>query len=92
MNDNKFCSECKIKIDENNYKKDRTVCKSCYNKNKRKNQNNTSIHETKIANVNSKKQKHDSNPKVLTLENHRHVIIGPSNVGKTYFMLKNLKK
>ena len=34
MNDNKFCSACKIKIDENNYKKDRTVCKSCYNKKK----------------------------------------------------------
>ena len=41
MNDNKFCSACKIKIDENNYKKDRTVCKSCYNKKKRKNEYNT---------------------------------------------------
>ena len=29
-----------MKIDTNNYKKDRTVCKSCYNKNKRKNNNN----------------------------------------------------
>ena len=27
-------------IDINNYKKDRTVCKTCYNKNKRKNNNN----------------------------------------------------
>ena len=26
-------------IDINNYKKDRTVCKTCYNKNKRKNNN-----------------------------------------------------
>ena len=84
MNDNKFCSVCKIKIDENNYKKDRTVCKNFYNKNKRKNQNNTSIYETKIANVN--------NPNVLKLENHRHVVIGPSNVGKTYYMLKVLEK
>ena len=79
MNDNKFCSACKIKIDENNYKKDRTVCKKCYNKKKRKNEYNTSIHETKITNVS-------------TYENHRHVIIGPSNVGKTYYMLKVLEK
>ena len=28
-------------IDINNYKKDRTVCKTCYNKNKRKNNFNT---------------------------------------------------
>ena len=75
MNNNKFCSACKMKIDENNYKKDRTVCKKCYNKKKRKNEYNTSIHETKITNVSA-------------YENHRHVIIGPSNVGKTYYMLK----
>ena len=84
MNDNKLCSACKIKIDENNYKKDRTVCKKCYihviyNKKKRKNEYNTSTHETKLTNV-------------LTYENHRHVIIGPSNVGKTYYMLKVLEK
>ena len=96
MNDNKICSVCKIKIDENNYKKDRTVCKSCYNKKKRKNKYISPIHETKITNVtnvnNKKKQKHDNNPNFLTLENHRHVVIGPSNVGKTYYMLKTLEK
>ena len=25
-------------------------------------------------------------------ENHRHVVIGPSNVGKTYYMLKIQEK
>ena len=73
MNDNKICKVCKIKIDEDNYKKHRTICKSCYNKKKRKNKYISPIHETKITNVNN----------VLTLENHRHVVIGPSNVGKT---------
>ena len=29
---------------------------------------------------------------VSKFENHRHVIIGPSNVGKTYYMLKVLEK
>ena len=33
----KNCSACNIKLDINNYKKDRTVCKDCYNKKKRKN-------------------------------------------------------
>ena len=93
MNDNKICSVCKIKIDENNHKKDRTVCKSCYNKKKRKNKYISPIHETKITNVNNKKkQKHNNTPNVSTYENHRHVLIGPSNVGKTYYLLKVLEK
>ena len=78
-------------IDINNYKKDRTVCKTCYNKNKRKNnidtlatkKINTSYEQLDIENVTNK---------VSEFENHRHVIIGPSNVGKTYYMLQVLKK
>ena len=69
---NRNCTACNILIDINNYKKDRTVCKTCYNKNKRKNK--------------------DNNTNVSTYENHRHVIIGPSNVGKTFYMLKVLEK
>ena len=38
MNKNKKCSVCIIKLDIKNYKKDRTVCKDCYNKKKRKKQ------------------------------------------------------
>ena len=75
-------------IDENNYLKHKTVCKSCYNKNRRKNTSiekkiDTTPHQPKIDNVNNK---------VSELENHRHVVIGPSNVGKTYYMLKVLEK
>ena len=66
----------------NNYTKDRTVCKICYVKNKRKNNNNTlssnetntSYQQPNIENVNNN---------VSTYENHRHVVIGPRNVGKT---------
>ena len=36
MDKNKNCSVCKIKLDINNNKKDRTVCRDCYNKKKRK--------------------------------------------------------
>ena len=75
----------------NNYKKDRTVCKNCYNISRRKNnintlppnKNNTSYQQLNIENVNND---------ASTYENHRHVVIGPSNVGKTYYMLKVLEK
>ena len=88
---NRNCTACDIMIDINNYKKDRTVCKTCYNKNKRKNNNdtlptkkiNTSYQHPNLENVNNKVSKY---------ENHRHVITGPSNVGKTYYMLKILEK
>ena len=76
-------------IDINNYKKDRTVCKSCYNISKRKNNINTLPPNKKIENVDNNK---DNNPNLSSHENHRHVVIGPSNVGKTYYMLKILEK
>ena len=37
MDKNKNCPVCNITLDINNYKKDRTVCRDCYNKKKRKN-------------------------------------------------------
>ena len=44
---NRNCTACNIMIDVNNYKKDRTVCKSCYNISKRKN-NNVTLPTNKI--------------------------------------------
>ena len=51
-------------IDIKKYKKDLTVCKTCYNKNKRKDNNtylppnkiNTSYQQPNIENVNNKKK------------------------------------
>ena len=37
MDKNKNCSVYNIKLDINNYKKDRIVCRDCYKKKKRKN-------------------------------------------------------
>ena len=84
-------------IDINNYKKDRTVYKTCYNKNKRTNnfntlppnKNNTSYQQPNIENVNNKK---DNNPNLSTYESRANVVIGPRNVAKTYYMLKVLEK
>ena len=77
-------------IDINNYKKDRTVCKTCYNKNKRKNKNLKMIPNKTVENIEN--VNNNNNDNVSTYENHRHVVIGPSNVGKTYYMLKVLEK
>ena len=77
-------------IDIINYKKDRTVCKTCYNKNKRKNNFNTlPPNKNNIENVDNNK---DNNPNLSTYENRANVVIGPRNVGKTYYMLKVLEK
>ena len=86
---NRNCTACNIMIDINNYKKDRTVRKSCYNISKRKNNINTLPPNKKIENVNNNK---DSNPNLSSYENRANVVIGPRNVGKTYYMLKVLEK
>ena len=96
---NRICITCNIEIDESNYLKDRSVCKICYTKNRRKNHQPESgdkkkrkyddyvknIEKPKIGNVNIKIN-------VPKNENHLHVVIGPSNVGKTYYMLRILEK
>ena len=48
MNVDKFCTKCKIKIDENFYKTDRTVCKNCCNTRKRKNEKKQSKNQYSI--------------------------------------------
>ena len=78
---NRICNTCNINIVLN----DRSVCKSCYNINRRKNNKiDITPQQTKIEKVNIK----DNN----THENHAYIIIGPRNVGKTYYMLKKLEK
>ena len=81
MEKNKNCSACNIKLDINNYKKDRTVCGDCYNKKKTKNnlvQNEITIyHQPKIENGKNI---------------NRTLLVGPSFSGKTYLMLKILSR
>ena len=90
---NRICITCNIEIDESNYLKDRSVCKSCYNENRRKNHQPESDDKKKRKCDNSlnkiEKPKIDKVPKY---ENHAYVIVGPRNVGKTYYMFKVLEK
>ena len=85
MDKNKNCSACNINLDINNYKKDRTVCRDCYNKKKRKININTLPPNKNIGNVNT--------PKQSKFENiNRTLLVGPSFSGKTYLMLKILSR
>ena len=65
---------------------DRTVCEKCYNKNRRKSNNNNTLiqnQQTKIDKNNNK----DDNSSVSAYENHRHVFVGPTSVGKAFYKL-----
>ena len=95
--DVKKCTVCNIKIDEDNCKKDRNICKNCYNINRKKYNNKEKKRKVDNSVDKIEKPKIDNviNPNnniVSKFENHRQVIIGPSNVGKTYYMLKILEK
>ena len=95
--DVKKCTVCTIKIDVDNCIKDRNICKNCYNKNRKKYNNKekkrkfddsvNKIEKPKIGNVNN-----PNNNIVSKFENRANVVIGPRNVGKTFYMLKVLEK
>ena len=80
MDKHKNCSSCNIKLDINNYKRDRTICKDCYNRKKRKN----NLTQNKITTS-------DQQPKIEN-KNNRTLLVGPSFSGKTYLMLKILSR
>ena len=94
---NRSCTACNIMIDINKYKEDRTVCKTCYNENKRKN-NNIILTPNDLKTTSNKLDKNienvsnNNNAIVSSYENRANVIVGPRDVGKTYYMLKVLEK
>ena len=81
MDENKKCSVYKTKLDTNNYKKDRAVCKDCYNKKKRKN----NLVQNEITTSHQQ-------PKIENNKNNRTLLVGPSFSVKTYLMLKTLSR
>ena len=94
---NRSCTACNIMIDINNYKKDRTVCKTCYNISKRKN-NNIILTPNDLKTTSNKLDKNienvnnNNNDIVSSYENRANVVIGGRNLGKTFYMLKVLEK
>ena len=83
MDKNKNCSACNIKLDINKYKKDRTICRDCYNKKKRKININTLPPNKIIESVNKQSKLENNN---------RTLLVGPSFSGKTYLMIKILSR
>ena len=88
---NRICNTCNIKIDETICLKVRTIRKNCYNKSRRKNNNNT-VTQNQQPKIDKTNNTNVKNPNVSTYENHAYVVIGPRNVHKTYYMLKILEK
>ena len=86
----KKCTVCNLEIDEDNSKKDRNICKNCYNINRKKYNGNEK--KRKFDNSVNKIKIDNGNNIVSKFANHAYVVIGPRNVGKTFYMLKALEK
>ena len=71
--DDKKCTVCNIKIDKDNYKKDRNICKNCYNINRKKYNNKTFSRNDK-----NKKERKDVDS---VNDNNRTLLVGPSFSG-----------
>ena len=84
MEKNKNSSVCNIKLNINSYKKERTVCKDCYNEKKR---TNNLIQNEVTSSHKQPKIEHDNNN-----YNNRTILVGPSFSGKPYLMLKVLSR
>ena len=84
---NRICNACNLEMDKNNHLKDTTVCRSCYNKNRRKSNINTSIQNEIITS--HKQPKIEKN---RTNNKNRTLLVGPSFSGKPYLMLKILSR
>ena len=94
--------------ENNFYKKVNNKCKDCLNKKLEckvcgklytKKWLTTDIEREHQSNVNNnnkiflpENRDNDNNTNVETYDNHAYVVIGPRNVGKTYYMLKVLEK
>ena len=68
------CSSCNVKIDQHNYKYQRTICKDCYNIKKQKYNKKHVIQQPKNENVSNSNNK------------NRTLIVGFSNCGKAYLL------
>ena len=61
---NRICNTCNLETNNNNYLKDRTVWKSCFNKNRRKN-NNTLIRSEQPKIDNDKGNENSLNLRII---------------------------
>ena len=89
----KKCTVCNKTIDEDKYRKDRNICKFCYNIDRKKYNSNTFSRNNKkkikvvnsVINTNNNEKKRKVVDSVIN-NNNRTLIIGFSNCGETYLM------
>ena len=76
MDKNESCSACNKKLDKDNYKKDRTVCKNCYNEKKRKihNNNNASI-QSQQPTITTNNHNQQSQPTIDNVNTNNNTLI-----------------
>ena len=87
MDKKKNYTVCNIKLDKDNYQKDRTVFKDCYHKKKRKSSNRTLIQNTHHTSFGNDISTSHQQSKIDNINNNnRTLIIGFSNCGDTYLM------
>ena len=88
----RFCKACNIKIDENNYLKDRANCKNIYYKKKRKNKNKNTLIPNQ-QHTSSGKEIFASHrlPKIDNFNNNnRTPLVAPIFLGNTFVILSRL--
>ena len=92
----KTYTDCNIRIEKDKYKKDRNFFKNYYNMNRKKYNKKKKSKVVDCVNINnnvlSEKRNDENNTNVSAYENHPYVVIGPSKVGKTYYMVKIFEK
>ena len=69
---NQHCGVCNIKIDKNNYSKNRTVSKSCYNKNRRKNNKKNTFFQKHQPKSDNSIDDHKKKKKVVNSVNNKN--------------------
>ena len=75
MNVKQTCTACNIKVDPNNYLRDRIVCKNCYNMKRRENNENS-----------LDKQQQSKNDIFINKNNNKTPYAGFSICGKLYLI------
>ena len=75
MDKNKNCSACNVNLEKHIYKRERTICKSYYNKKKRKSNAKTNLLQNKLSKIDN-----------VSKSKNRTLNIGFSNCGKIYLL------
>ena len=81
MEKNRNCSACNVELDNDNYKKNGTICKNCYNEKKRRKKNSNAL-------IRNQQPKID----IVNNNNRSTLLVSPSFPDKTYLLFKIISR